>query len=84
MAPDRPSLVFLSRTEAEAILSELDGPAGIVCRLAYLTGLKMTEVLRLRARDVDIGERNDVASGHPEVVGRPPPRTHLPEDARLS
>jgi integrase len=49
------SLVVLSKTEVEAILSEMDGSAALVCRLAYLTGLKMTEVLRLRARDVDIG-----------------------------
>jgi integrase len=55
MSPERASPVVLSKTEVESILSEMVGAAAIVCRLAYLTGLRMAEVLRLRVRDVDIG-----------------------------
>jgi len=61
MAPDAKSLVVLSKTQVESILSEMDGAAEMICRLAYLTGLKMTEVLRLRVRDVDIGASRIVA-----------------------
>jgi len=53
MPSDSP--VLLSKPQVESILSKMDDPAAIVCRLAYLTGLRMTEVLRLRVRDIDIG-----------------------------
>jgi integron integrase len=51
--PKRLPTVF-SRAEVQAILSRVgDGSEGLVIRLLYGTGMRLTECLRLRVKDVD-------------------------------
>ncbi len=45
--------VVLSRQEVRAILARLDGPEWIMGMLLYGAGLRLTECLRLRVKDVD-------------------------------
>jgi integron integrase len=47
--------VVLTREEIAKILPLIDGQAGLVVRLLYGSGLRITEVVRLRVLDVDFG-----------------------------
>jgi hypothetical protein len=50
--------VVLTRQEVRAILALLDGPEWIMAMLLYGAGLRLTECLRLRVKDVDFS-RNE-------------------------
>ena len=47
--------VVLTRDDAQAILSELDGVPRLVCALLYGAGLRLLEGLALRVKDLDFG-----------------------------
>lgn len=49
--------VVLTREEVAKILPLIDGHAGLVVRLLYGSGLRITEAVRLRVLDVDFGYR---------------------------
>ena len=44
--------VVLSRQEAQALLSRVDGPEGLIACLMYGTGMRVSEALRLRIQDL--------------------------------
>jgi integrase len=53
--------VVLSRGEAARLMEELSvHPPGLVARLLYGTGMRLTEGLRLRVKDVDLVRREIV------------------------
>jgi integrase len=45
----------LSRGEVNAVLEHMNGVPGLVCGLLYGTGMRLTECLSLRVKDVDRG-----------------------------
>ncbi len=45
--------VVLTRDETRAVLDRVEGPARIVCRLLYGSGLRLLEALQLRVKDLD-------------------------------
>jgi len=47
----------LSGTEARTILDGMQGVHGVMARLMYGTGMRVTECLALRVKDLDIGRR---------------------------
>jgi len=47
--------VVLIREEVAKVLPLIDGTAGLVVRLLYGSGLRITEAVRLRVKDVDFG-----------------------------
>ena len=47
--------VVLTREEVATLLPLIDGTAGLVVRLLYGSGLRITEAVRLRVADVDFG-----------------------------
>lgn len=49
----RPPTVF-SREEVKAVLSHLKDPWRLISELAYGTGMRQSEVLRLRVKDIDL------------------------------
>jgi integron integrase len=49
----RPPTVF-SRDEVKAVLSHLKDPWRLISELAYGTGMRQSEVLRLRIKDIDL------------------------------
>lgn len=49
--------VVLSRAEVMAILAHLEGTPWLIASLLYGAGLRLTECLRLRAKDVDFNMR---------------------------
>jgi integron integrase len=51
--------VVLTRAEVRAVLEEISGTPGLVCRLLYGGGLRLTECLGLRVKDIDFG-RNEL------------------------
>lgn len=51
--------VVLTRQEVRAILALLEGPEWIMGMLLYGAGLRLTECLRLRVKDVDFS-RNEI------------------------
>ena len=51
--------VVLTRREIQALLLHVQGEAGLVVRLLYGTGMRLTEGLRLRVKDLDL-ERREV------------------------
>ena len=56
-APRRLPVVY-SRSEIEAILSQLRGPPRLMVALLYGSGLRSAELLALRIKDVDFGSNN--------------------------
>jgi integron integrase len=78
--------VVLSRPEVRSILAFLDGTPGLVASLLYGSGLRLTEALRLRVKDVvlerssllirDAKGGKDRVTVLPEAVV-PPLRAHL-------
>ena len=51
--------VVLSRQEVQALLSSMDGPEGLIARLMYGTGMRVSEALRLRVQDLAF-DRNEI------------------------
>ena len=49
--------VVLTRTEVRAVLGNLSGGDWLVVSLLYGSGLRLLEVLHLRIKDVDLGQR---------------------------
>ncbi len=49
--------VVLTRQEVEAVLSGVDGTAGLILHLLYGTGMRILECLRLRVKDVNVLKR---------------------------
>jgi integron integrase len=49
--------IVLSRDEARALLSRLEGPAWLVSGLLYGGGLRLLEALQLRVKDIDLERR---------------------------
>ncbi|MFO1215377.1 MAG: integron integrase [Burkholderiaceae bacterium] len=45
--------VVLSAAEVRAVLALLDGPHAVLAQLLYGTGMRITEALQLRAKDID-------------------------------
>ena len=78
--PDRLPVV-LTRKEVAAVLEQMDGPNGLVAHLLYGAGLRLSEALRLRVKDLDFEyEQITVRQGK----GKKDRRTLLPgmlEDA---
>ena len=58
----RPSRLpnVLTRAEVEALLAQLDGQASLMAGLLYGAGLRLTECLRLRVKDLDF-DRLEIA-----------------------
>src|SRR5215203_3857166 len=54
--PKRLPTVF-TPNEAKAIIAELDGATGLIVSLLYGCGMRLTEVLRLRVKDIDFEAR---------------------------
>ncbi len=48
--------VVLTRAETHALLNALSGPAQLIARLLYGSGLRLMEGLRLRVKDVDFDQ----------------------------
>ena len=53
----------LSATEVSAVLAHLDGTAGLVVRLLYGAGLRLSGALRLRVKDLDLERRQITIRG---------------------
>ena len=51
--------VVLSRQEVQALLSPMDGTEGLLARLIYGTGMRVSEALRLRVQDLAF-DRNEI------------------------
>jgi integron integrase len=51
--------IVLSRQEVQTLLSRLDGAEGLVARLLYGTGMRISEALRLRVQDLAF-DRNEI------------------------
>jgi len=47
--------VVLTPDEVQAVLHEMEGPNGLVARLLYGAGLRLSEALCLRVKDLDFG-----------------------------
>lgn len=62
MKPKRLPIV-LSREEARAVLRELRGTHLLMASLLYGSGLRLTECIRLRVKDVDFGRNQIVVRG---------------------
>ncbi|MDF1816962.1 MAG: integron integrase [Verrucomicrobiales bacterium] len=67
--------VVLTREEIDCILSHLKEPWDRICRLLYGTGLRQSEGLRLRIKDIDFGQKiiavHDGKGGKHRVVPLP-------------
>lgn len=76
----------LSQAEVRAVLGVMEGTVGLIARLLYGTGLRLTEGLRLRVKDVDFSRGqimvrsgkggDDRVTLFPDAL-REPLRTHL-------
>ena len=51
--------VVLSRQEVQSLLSRMDGPEGLIARLMYGTGMRVSEALSLRVQDLAF-DRNEI------------------------
>lgn len=49
--------VVLSKSEVNALLSQMSGVYGLMAGLMYGTGMRLMECLRLRVKDIDFGYR---------------------------
>ncbi len=67
--------VVLTRAEVRAVLGELQGVPWLVAMLLYGSGLRLSEALRLRVKDVDLERREirvrDTKGGRPRVTVLP-------------
>ncbi|MCF8146249.1 MAG: integron integrase [Deltaproteobacteria bacterium] len=51
--------IVLGRQEVQALLSQMDGVEGLIARLIYGTGMRISEALRLRIQDLAF-DRNEI------------------------
>ena len=49
--------VVLTKEEAKIILNNMNGVMGLMARILYGTGLRLSEVVRLRVKDIDFGNK---------------------------
>jgi len=49
--------VVLSQAEVAGVLAQMQGDAGLLARLLYGTGLRISEALQLRVKDIDFSHR---------------------------
>jgi integrase len=49
--------VVLTPQEVDSVLSQMDGVYGLIARLLYGTGMRLTECAQLRIKDVDFQRR---------------------------
>ena len=49
--------VVLSTDEVDALLAHMDGVTGLMARLMYGTGMRITECVSLRVKDLDLAQR---------------------------
>ena len=68
--------VVLTKEEAKAILSVMTGVMGLAARLLYGTGLRLSEVIRLRVKDIDFGNKQIIVR---DGKGGKDRRTMLPD-----
>jgi integrase len=54
--PKRPLPVVLTQDEVSAVLAHFDGVHLLLARRLYGTGLRITEALQLRVKDLDFGQ----------------------------
>lgn len=47
--------VVLTKEEVTQVLSMMDGTTGLITKLLYASGLRITEAVRLRVQDIDFG-----------------------------
>ena len=47
--------VVLTQDEVKCVLNLTDGSAGLICKLLYGSGLRISEAVRLRVQDIDFG-----------------------------
>ncbi len=73
--PERLPTVF-SRDEARAVLARLDGTAWLAASLLYGSGLRLTECLRLRVKDLDFDQARIIVR---DGKGQKDRATTLPE-----
>jgi len=52
--------VVLTREETHALLARMDGTRALMARLLYGTGMRLTECLQLRVKDVELARREVV------------------------
>lgn len=79
--PDRLPVV-LSREEVAALLNAMNGPDGLVAHLLYGAGLRVSEALRLRVKDLDFEyEQNRSPSAMQKAVERAVERTDITKSA---
>ena len=71
--------VVLSRDEVRAVMQRLDGVAWLVVALLYGAGLRLQEVLELRAKDVDF-DRGEITVRRGK--GQKDRRTMLPDSVK--
>ena len=70
--------VVLSRTEVQQLIANLQGTSKLMAQLAYGAGLRVSELVRLRVKDIDLDRRQvNVRSGK----GDKDRKTLLPEKA---
>jgi integron integrase len=75
LGPERLPVV-LTQEEVKRLLGEMEGPNGLVAHLLYGAGLRLSEALRLRVKDLDFEyEQITVRQGK----GKKDRRTLLPE-----
>ena len=51
--------VVLTRSEVEALFTQMEGTSGLILRLVYGSGMRIMECLRLRVKDIDF-ERKEI------------------------
>lgn len=73
--PKRLPVVF-SKDEARSVIARLDGQKGLMVRLMYGAGLRVTEVSRLRIKDVDFDYKQVIVR---DGKGRKDRSTLLPQ-----
>jgi site-specific recombinase XerD len=65
--------VVLSRPEVKSVLAQLEGQEWMMGMLLYGAGLRLTECLRLRVKDVDFSRQGYEADAKSECAGVPLP-----------
>ena len=70
------SPVVLTRKELEMLFDVMDSDLQLMCRVMYGAGLRLTEMLELRIRDIDLDEQKLVV---PDSRGEPKRTAPLPK-----